>query len=320
MSKQQAWDRFWSDDNAPSQAATIAGENRLNPLWKQAFTPVFQAATALDLIDLATGSGSVVETALDLSKETNCCINATCLDYSSSAIRAVRDRLPEVTGMVADCATLPVPDAAFDMVVSQYGIEYAPPAAFSEAARITRPGGKLLFVCHYKGGAIDRECSANTDTLAQTLSLGLLEDTAAAFQAADAQRRGTMPTVDVKALQQRIAASSAALRQIAVGAQGIPAGDLIGRIYHDLDRLFRNMAAYPAKDVTKWCEGMTGEIRSYRDRMQAMTEAALNEKDVEARVQSLMGHGIQLAEEGVVPVRDRDDIIAWRISGTKRPA
>ncbi|MGV6821169.1 MAG: class I SAM-dependent methyltransferase [Parvularcula sp.] len=320
MSNQQAWDRFWSDDKAPSQAATITGENQLNPLWKQAFAPVFQTAAALDLVDLATGSGSVVETALDVSKETECCINATCVDYSSSAIRSVRARLPGIAGLVADCAALPIPASSFDWVVSQYGIEYAPPEAFSEAARITRPGGQLLLVCHYQGGAIDRECGANADALVRTLSLGLLGDTATAFNAAAAQRQGKAPPPDVQDLQRRIATNSAALRQIAIDSQGIPAGPFIGRIYHDLDRLFRNMAAYPPKDVATWCEGMEKELRAYRDRMQAMTQAALTKEDIEARVGALAGCGVHLSEDDVAPVRDGEEIIAWKIRGIKPPA
>jgi SAM-dependent methyltransferase len=47
----------------------------------------------------------------------------------------------------ADATQLPFPDESFDLVVCQFGVMFFPdkPQAFSEARRVLRPGGTLIF-------------------------------------------------------------------------------------------------------------------------------------------------------------------------------
>ena len=60
----------------------------------------------------------------------------------------------ELTGNT-DLSKLPFPDALFDGVTSQFGIEYADLAAATrEAIRVLVPGGRGHFVLHHAGGAI----------------------------------------------------------------------------------------------------------------------------------------------------------------------
>jgi hypothetical protein len=59
-----------------------------------------------------------------------------------------------------DLSTLPFPDAAFDGVASQFGIEYADVAAAArEAMRVLTPGGGGHFVLHHADSAITQSAS-----------------------------------------------------------------------------------------------------------------------------------------------------------------
>ena len=65
---------------------------------------------------------------------------------------AVGRALPAPAGatiewMEGDAATLPLPDAAFAVVVCQQGLQYVPdkPAALAEARRVLVPGGRAIF-------------------------------------------------------------------------------------------------------------------------------------------------------------------------------
>lgn len=52
---------------------------------------------------------------------------------------------------------LPYPDATFDFVCSQFGVEYAErPAAWREALRVLKPGGQLHCVIHHRESVMTR--------------------------------------------------------------------------------------------------------------------------------------------------------------------
>lgn len=64
------------------------------------------------------------------------------------AARRGTDAAP-VELVVADAATHPLPEAAFDVLVSRFGVMFFedPESAFANLARALRPGGRLAFVC-----------------------------------------------------------------------------------------------------------------------------------------------------------------------------
>lgn len=62
----------------------------------------------------------------------------------------------ELELLVGDALALPVPDAAFDAVLSLFGVIFAsdPPAAAAELVRVTRPGGVIVVTTWTDEGAI----------------------------------------------------------------------------------------------------------------------------------------------------------------------
>jgi SAM-dependent methyltransferase len=60
---------------------------------------------------------------------------------------AARADTRRVRWSVADAGRLPFPDASFDLVACQFAVMFFPdrPAAFREARRVLKPGGKYLF-------------------------------------------------------------------------------------------------------------------------------------------------------------------------------
>ena len=70
-------------------------------------------------------------------------LNQPMLDYAAS--RQAPDA--RITWRQADALTLPFADAAFDLVVCQFGAMFFPdrPAAYRETKRVLKPGGHFLF-------------------------------------------------------------------------------------------------------------------------------------------------------------------------------
>ena len=110
-----------------------------------------------DVLDVATGSGNGA-----IAAARHHC-NATGLDYVPALLergreRAAAERL-DVTFVEGDAEALPFPDASFDLVVSIFGVMFAPDQAqaASELARVTRPGGRIITACWTPGGFVGEQ-------------------------------------------------------------------------------------------------------------------------------------------------------------------
>lgn len=98
-----------------------------------------------DVLDIASGDGVLAELLAPRAK------SITCLDISNRVVEAGRKRLApfaHVTFETGDMHDLPVDSETFDTVLLMHALTYTkdPGKVFSEAARVLRPGGKLLAV------------------------------------------------------------------------------------------------------------------------------------------------------------------------------
>ena len=96
-----------------------------------------------DVLDIASGDGVLAEL---LAPHAN---RYVCLDASSKVVVAASERLRRLKNVEVregDMHALPFDDAHFDLVVLMHALTYAdqPAQAVAEAARVLRPGGRLL--------------------------------------------------------------------------------------------------------------------------------------------------------------------------------
>jgi ArsR family transcriptional regulator len=99
------------------------------------------------LLDIGCGTGGVLERLAPRIEE------GLGIDASRDMLALARSRLTErglthIAVRQADMYRLPLPDAAFDAVTLHMVLHYAedPAAALAEAARVLRPGGRLLIL------------------------------------------------------------------------------------------------------------------------------------------------------------------------------
>jgi SAM-dependent methyltransferase len=99
------------------------------------------------VLDVACGSGNAA-----LIAERNYC-QVTGIDYVPALIERAKQRaVAEAAAIdfrVADAQALPFPDASFDVVLSVFGVMFAPDQerAAAELLRVTRPGGRIALAC-----------------------------------------------------------------------------------------------------------------------------------------------------------------------------
>jgi ubiquinone/menaquinone biosynthesis C-methylase UbiE len=120
--------------------------DKLAPVWDtmrspDAFAPVEAALAALPgtpktILDLGTGTGSVAQLVAARFPGAD----VTGVDVSPKMVAIAREKVPGVRFEVGDAGRLPYGDGAFELVTLGNMIPF-----FGELARITAPGGHVLF-------------------------------------------------------------------------------------------------------------------------------------------------------------------------------
>jgi SAM-dependent methyltransferase len=129
------------------QAAWASGDfheiARQNVIMAEALCEAADPHGGERVLDVACGSG----TAALVAARRYC--EVTGIDYVPALIERARARARaeglDVDFRVEDAQALPFPDASFDVVLSVYGVQFAPDQAkaASELLRVCRPGGRI---------------------------------------------------------------------------------------------------------------------------------------------------------------------------------
>ncbi|MCG6884156.1 MAG: methyltransferase domain-containing protein [Silicimonas sp.] len=109
------------------------------------------------VLDVAAGTGVVARAAARTGAAvTGTDLNAGMLEAADRF--AAEAGLKGIRWLDCDAADMPFPDAAFDVVLCQQGLQFMPdkPAAMSEMARVLKPGGRLALSVWKTRSAIGR--------------------------------------------------------------------------------------------------------------------------------------------------------------------
>ncbi len=278
-----AWSEYWDDGvNTAPQALGNAGlADQLGRFWADIFLPVFQnASKPIRLLDAACGTGIVAQTASRAAQSASFKTLEICLtDYAPGAVSAAL-RKPDLTtahGFVADAQKMPLKAGVFDLVVSQFGLEYAGIDGFTSAMDVVAPGGSLHCVSHIKGGEIARECAQNLSVLETAQNSGLLKHFIALFLAIHAGR----PERQVAGLARKATKASADVQKVVQTAKPGGARDHVVRLLNDMQSIMNNIRNFAPSDIEAWVAGQADSLEAYRIRMHSMVMAALDEEAVD---------------------------------------
>ncbi|MDB6164091.1 MAG: metalloregulator ArsR/SmtB family transcription factor [Xanthomonadaceae bacterium] len=135
----RATDQNWAD--------SVAGdmERHYSPgrTWEALARTALPLLKPGDVLDIASGDGVLAELLAPHSRR------YVCVDTSARVVAAAAERLRRFTNVEVregDMHALPFDDDSFDLVVLMHALTYAakPALAVSEAARVLKPGGRLL--------------------------------------------------------------------------------------------------------------------------------------------------------------------------------
>lgn len=134
------WDAYWRNaQEAPDQKEGIIQDEALERFWLRSLNDVLSGLGETPaMLDMGTGNVPVIRFALAAaqSKIPPVKLQVIALDRSPAALGELRKRSGEISSLVANAGRSPFRDHAFDLLTSQFGIEYADIDALEEAARL----------------------------------------------------------------------------------------------------------------------------------------------------------------------------------------
>lgn len=156
--RNRAWSRYWATGAEHSCAGSfdLEGDGALARFWRAVFSDCGQAAR---ILDMGTGNAGLLKLAWDLLPQGHGA-HLFGIDLSRPAPSWIDPRLHgerisilgetpmETTGLPAD---------SIDLLVSQFGIEYAERGSVqSECLRLLKRAGRIAFVIHHVDSVITR--------------------------------------------------------------------------------------------------------------------------------------------------------------------
>lgn len=311
----QGWDTYWQGAK-DSHALTAGGASHpfFLRFWKQTLEESFEGRDQVRLLDIATGSGAVLECldSLDFSGAKS----VSCVDISDAAISGVQERFPEITGIVADARSIPLPSGTFDVVTSQFGIEYAGLAAIDEAVRLLAPGGDLNLLLHIRSGAIYLECSVALDAIRKTRKSEFTERATSFFEAGFAAVKGEDKQRYEQAgleLNPAILAIESLISRYGPGV----AGGTVATLYDGVKRIHGRIQYYDPEEVLNWLRKMNEELAAYEERMASMCNAALDDAAFDNQCEKLRKSGFTINCSEPLRVQEGEMPFAWILKATK---
>lgn len=315
----ESWSAYWAGAEAASESVSGGAKDEAFDRFWAAFFAERLLAGPQSMIDLACGAGPVSARAAQIAKSAGATLSIHCSDYSASAIRGAQ-RAAEgvaITGFAADAAALPLPDKTYDIVTSQFGLEYAGPAAFDEAARILRPGGAFSAIIHVKGGVIEMECAADLNIVLMTQESALLPRARDAFKAGFAVLAGRAQREHFQKADRAFAPAVTAAKKLLASAPSGIARAFLERLYADLAHMYPRMSAYAPEDIEAWIARGEFELKAYERRMASMVAATQSADDMAALARRLKSAGLDVSAAQTLHIGEPLKPAAWTLMAEK---
>lgn len=316
VAEEKAWDEYWGGADG---AEAVGGRQRhkLAAHWAGFFSEALRSTRPFPvIIDIAAGAGVALTAAVNAVEGAGLFI---ALDYSASAVASACKARVQFSGVAADAAKLPFSSGAADIVISQFGLEYAGSGAFDDAARILRSGGFLRAISHFSGGAIDAECALNERLLLAVRQTRLSDAARIALKESYGRRKRRDPAPTDLSAEADLSAALAAAGNLVRAAPTGAARATLERFLTDLARLCARRLAFEPAEALGWIDGMEASLGAYLKRMQSMRASALDRLGVDAIEAQFRAAGLTGFRAEPLYLDDNQPPAAWMIEA-RRPA
>lgn len=291
------WSDYWIKEGTSGEVfVNKAGQKHsaLTDYWRTQFNLLQPGAR---VIDLASGAGSIFA---DLDEDHGFTLAAA--DISAEALRILKERLPATETILCGADKMPLDSQSFDLVVSQFGVEYAGLDAFDEAARLVKEKGSLCLLCHYQNGFIDALNQEQLRGARLCSQLGFIDLAMSLSRAAFSDSQEQLKNAEKAFIP--------AERQLAQSVKENQLG-VHNHLYFGFRQLFERRRNYDLSDITDWLEGMRGDVEKNILRLIEMCNAALSDDKASEVKLRLENSGLQNVTCEPFTLDDHDKPLAW---------
>lgn len=321
LARQQAWSSYWAGGALHSCAESFHGNysGTIAEFWKSRFEPLSAGSRVLDL---ATGNGALPLMLWEYTRAKGQVVRTDAVDLAQVApawyLPALHQDIEFHSGVAME--QLPFADSTFDLVVSQFGLEYAHwPQALQELLRVSKPAGSAAFFMHHPASIIVQVGREELKNIESVLSPDGLLDAA----------RGVMPWIaharagsgalvrDPEAAASRQAYNSAAqLLGIQIDASPVP--DLLLEVRASVHALLTGITAGGCGPQVAQLEVLGHTLRAAALRAAELVEHAVDQRRLGDMVEVFQAarpmHSVTCE-----PLSQKEGILGWSILVQPQP-
>jgi len=232
------WSDYWSTGALTSlpQDFVFNYDGEVAEFWQRQFGELSPGAQVLDI---CTGNAPIALLAAEWSAAQTADLKITAIDAAQPDPAQIARRGPQVAALLeiielkgnTEVESLPFDDQWFDLITSQYGLEYCNmEQAGPELARVLKPGGCLAVLAHAADTAIVETMAAESSDYASLRDSGL-------FKVLRSWESGQLADPDLPRRLEPL------LRRLASQAQRAGASPLLGQVVQSMAGLIRLPAA-----------------------------------------------------------------------------
>jgi SAM-dependent methyltransferase len=312
--RKAVWSRYWSHGIAHSCGGTYG--NRYDGAIAQFWRAHFEALPAGGrMLDIATGNGAVPRLMLDSAADTVAC---DAVDLAQPEPQWIGELAPQQRARVRfhgqqAAESLPFPDASFDLVTSQYGLEYTDLArSVPELRRVLRAGGKVCLLTHHADSQPVRLALTELSHLAWLLApSGLLETGQGMIEpmaraATDAGRASLATDAGANALRARFNLLQTEATRLAASSD-FP--DLLGEVRMALAEVLNLAIGQGASDAEIAFASLAQGLADSRVRLEELRVFALDDAAARRLASALGGD----PDSALRPIVDDGKLMGWGI-------
>lgn len=310
--RREAWTAYWRSGRLHSCAGSYPGNygGAIGAFWQAVFAALPSPARVLDL---ATGNGAL-PLMLWEQRGAGPGLEVDAVDLAEVSPRwhdpATHTALRFHCGVAMEA--LPFEPAAFDLVASQFGFEYASrDAALHELLRVLRPGGQVALVMHHAGSVIADVARSEQAHVARLLAADGLLARAAAVLPWFAQARAGRPPRGEPAAERDRAAYNEAMRSLARAAEASGAPDLLLETRDRVQRLLAGVGTSPDPALAELA-GLAAELRTSALRGAELLQDALDRPAIDALAEALRAARPDTRLD-IGELRQPEGLLAWSL-------